>query len=261
MNKLVIITFACLCMLGCSTDNPTAKISTFNIELAPSTVNVTVDEPFTITVNANEKMAFMGASLDNFATGGLADLGFGNSYVLHFNFDTLGQKTILVRAQNSRNELSEKKVVVNVTRGNAIKITGMKVLSFYNINQTWDPEYVATDPNRLADVYFGYSKSSLNNYFDSKYSIRKWFVSSVKENQGDLTWNLTTNELYIKPNGILRFGLVDQDAPPLGQDLLNGPPDFRDISFADYLVSKPKTITYSFPEINLQFILSVEWSN
>jgi hypothetical protein len=261
MNKIIIITFACLSLLSCSSDSPTAKVSTFNIELVPSIVNVTVDEPFTITVNADEKMAFMGASIDNFATGGLADLGFGNSYVLHFNFDTLGQKTILVSAKNGQNEVSEKKVVVNVTRGNAIKITGMKVISFYNIHQTWDPEYAANDSNRLADVYFGFSKSSLNNYFDTNYNIRRWFVSSVKENQGDLTWTVTTNELYIKPNGILRFSLTDQDTPSLGQDLLNGPPDFRDISFVDYLVSKPNTITYSFPEINLQFILSVEWPN
>lgn len=261
MNKIIIITFACLCLLSCSSDSPTAKVSTFNIELDLSTINATVDEPFTIRVNANEKMAFMGASLDNFSTGGLADLGFGNSYVLHFNFDTLGQKTILVRAKNSQNDVSEKKVVVNVTRGNAIKITGMKLISFYNINQTWDPEYTSTDPNRLADVFFGFGKSSLNNNFDSKYTVRKWFVSSVKENQGDQAWTLSTNELYIKPNGILRFSLIDQDTPPLGQDLLNGPPDFRDISFADYLVSKPNTITYSFPEISLQFILTVEWPN
>lgn len=261
MNKIIIITLACFCMLSCSSENSSEKESTFNIELVPSTINVTVDKPFTITVNANEKMTFMGASLDNFASGGLADLGFGNSYVLHFNFDTLGQKTILVRAKNSKGAVSEKKVVVNVNRGNSIKIIAMKVISFYNINQTWDSGFAANDANRLADLYFGFSKSSLNNYFDSNYNIRRWFISSVKENQGDLTWNLTRNELYINPNGILRFGLVDQDTHPLGQDLLNGPPDFRDISFADYLVTKPNNITFSFPEINLQFILTVEWPN
>jgi hypothetical protein len=261
MNKIIIFTFTCLFLLGCSSDSPSVKESTFNIELVPSTINVSVDEPFTITVNASEKMQTMGASLDNFTTTSPANLGFGNSYVLHFNFDSLGQKTILVRATNGQNEIAEKKIVVTVTRGNAIKITGMKVVSFYNINQTWDPEFGANDPNRLADVFFSLSKSRLNTNYESAYAIRKWYVSSVKENQGNLTWDLGASELYIKKDGILRFGLVDEDTPPLGQDLLKGPPDFRDISFADYLNDKPNSITYSFPEINLQFILSVEWTN
>lgn len=260
MNKIIIITFACLSLFGCSSDSPPARVSTFNIELLPSTINVTVDEPFTITVNANEKIEFLGASLDNFTTGGLANYGFGSSTVLHFNFDSLGQKMILIKAFNSQNDVSQKQVVVNVTRGNAIKITGMKVVSFYNINQTWDPEYASTDPNRLADIFFGFTKSKISNSFKNEYSLQRWFVSSVKENQGDLTWDLTNNALYCKSDNTLRVGFGDQDGS-LAQDLLNGPPDYREISFANYLVSKPNTITYSFPEINLQFILTVEWPN
>lgn len=88
-------------------------------------------------------------------------MGFGSSLVLYFNFDTPGQKTIRVWALNNQNDTSEKQVVVNVTRGNAVKITGMKVVSFYNINQTWDSEYDVNNPNRLADVIFVFSKLKL----------------------------------------------------------------------------------------------------
>lgn len=261
MKKLLIVSIFCLSLLGCNPDNPPAtpeRVSTFNIELVPSTVNVTIEETFSITVNANEKIELLGTSLDNVEVSGFSNRGFGNSVVLYFNFDTLGQKTIRVRAINSQNDISEKQVVVNVTRGNAVKITGMKVVSFYNINQTWDPEYGVNDPNRLADVLFGFSKLKLSSDFSNEYGMYTWFVSSVKENQGDLNWDLTSDGLYIKPDRKSRVGFVDKDGE-MGQDLLHIPPDYKEISFADYLVSKPNTITYSFPDINLQFIVTVEW--
>lgn len=261
MKNLLIISVFCLSLLGCTSDNsPTTpdRVSTFNIELAPSTVNTTIEETFSITVNANEKLELLGTSSDNLEVKSFSNLGFGSSVVLYFNFDTPGQKTIRVRALNSQNDISEKQVIVNVTRGNTIKITGMKVVSFYNINQTWDSEYSVNDPNRLADVVFGFAKLKINNQFQNGYNMQRWFVSNVKENQGDLNWDLTNDELYIKSDKKLRVSLVDKDGD-IVQDLLHALPDYKEISFTDYLVSKPNTITYSFPDINLQFILTVEW--
>lgn len=261
MKNILIISFFCLSLLGCASDNSIDtpdEVSTFNIELVPSTLNVTIEETFSITVNANEKIELLGTSLNNSEVNNFSNLGFGSSVLLYFNFDKPGQKIIRIRALNSKNGISEKQVLVNVTRGNTIKITGMKVLSFYNINQTWDPEYGANDPNRLADVVFGFVKLKIISQFQNGYNMQRWFVSTVKENQGDLTWDLTNDDLYIKSDKKLRLGLVDKDGD-VAQDLLHAVPDYREISFADYLVSKPNTITYSFPDINLQFILTVEW--
>jgi hypothetical protein len=180
---------------------------------------------------------------------------------LYFNFDEIGQKIIYVRSKNSKNQVSEKQVIINVTRGNALKIKGMQVVSFYNINQTWDPEYSTTDINRLADVFFGFNKSKLGSFLDNEYFSSIWYTSSVKQNQGDLTWNLSNANLYISPNRGLRFGLVDSDSPPLGEDLLNGPPDYRDLSFSSFIATKPTVLSYTFPEINLEIKLNVEWAN
>jgi hypothetical protein len=54
---------------------------------------------------------------------------------------------------------------------------------------------------------------------------------------------------------------VDSDSPPLGEDLLNGPPDYRDLSFSSFIATKPTVLSYTFPEINLEIKLNVEWAN
>jgi len=260
-NTILLIVLSFL-LANCSSEhNSTASQSTFNIQLTPSTTIVVVDQAFTITVSANEEIKELWVSTDNFATGGYAQRQFGTSYTLNFNFDTLGQKTISVRAKNQNNVVSEKQVVITVTRGNALKINGVQVISFYGINTTYDPEFPATNPNHLADLRFGLSKIKLGNPLDNIYSPAYWYLSSIIENQGNMTWDCSNDNLYLNPNASLKFGLADIDNGIAGADLLNGPPDYREISFTNYLVTKPTTITYTFPEINLEFKVFVEWAN
>lgn len=260
-NHLFIFALSFI-LFSCSSDNNKENQNSFETQLLPSKTNVTVDEPFTVTVSAAEDIKLMWVSIDNFATGaGYSSRTFGTSYTLYFNFDEIGQKTIYVRSKNSKNQVSEKQVIINVTRGNALKITGMQIVSFYNINQTWDPEYSSTDVNRLADVIFGFTKSKLGSSLDNVYFENSWYTSSLKENQGDLTWNFANADLYINPNSSLRFSLSDVDNPPVGQDLLNGPPYYKDLRFLNFTTTKPTVLTYTFPEINLEIKLTVEWAN
>lgn len=232
----------------------------FTVNLVSSVTQINVDEEFTVTVNASEAMTGLVISYDNFTT--IASnlyTNFGTTKTLKFNFDTLGNKTIYIKAFNAANQSAVKSVTVNVNRGNAVKIIGMQVVSFNNINGTWDPEYPTTNPNHLADVFFGFNKSTLNSPFESGYNYRKWYTSSVKQNQGDLTWIFAVENLYIQPEKIIRMGVVDEDTPPLGQNLLNSIQDYKDFSLSAYTTTKPTTITYSYPEINLEFVLQVEW--
>jgi hypothetical protein len=262
MKKTIYLLFVSFLMTNCSSEsNDNENSNSFLINLTPSATSVVVDQAFTITVSATEEIKELWVSTDNFATGGYAQRQFGTSYILNFNFDTLGQKTISVRAKNQNNVVSEKQVVILVSRGNAIKIIGVQVISFYGINTTYDPEYGATDPNRLADLRFGLSKNKLGNPLDNIYSPAYWYLSSVIENQGNMTWDCSNDNLYLNPNAPLKFGLVDIDNGIAGADLLNGPPDYREISFTNYLITKPTTITYTFPEINLEFKVLVEWAN
>ncbi|ESU27091.1 hypothetical protein FLJC2902T_22690 [Flavobacterium limnosediminis JC2902] len=263
LKKLIyLLPFA---FLACDSDsdNSTENQSqnNFIVELVPSVTQTNVDEEFTVTVNAEETIKAMWVSLDHFATGGYSIRNFGSSYVLHFNFDTLGEKTIYVRCQNAANQVSERQIAINVNRGNAVKITGVQVVSFNNINGTWDPEYPISNPNHLADVFFGFNKSKLNSSLEEGYWPRLWYKSSVKENQGDLTWNISSAGLYVDPLKTIQIGVIDQDEPPLGQNLLNSIQDTKSFSLSAYTTTKPTTIAYSYPEINLEFILQVEWPN
>lgn len=249
-------------IISCSSDsNENENNNSFSINLTPSTTSVVVDQAFTITVGANEDIKQMWVSTDNFATGGYAQRQFGTSYILNFNFDTLGQKTISVRAKNQNNVVSEKQVVVNISRGSALKINGLQVISFYGINTTYDPEYGATDPNRLADLKFGFAKNKLVDRFLGTYNWSSWYNSTVLENQGNMTWQLNDANLFIHPNNTLRFTLAEMDGQIAGADLLNGPPEFREISFSSFISTKPSVISYTFPEIDLDIKVLVEWVN
>lgn len=261
MKKILFLVILTIFISNCSSDESKVIDSTFSINLIPSTTSVVIDQAFTVAVTGNELITEIWVSTDNFATGGYALRNFGNSYILNFNFDTLGQKTISVRAKNQNNIVSEKQIIINVTRGNAIKINGLQVISFYGINTTYDPEFPTTNPNHLADLRFGFSKVKLGNPLDNIYAPVFWYLSSVIENQGTMTWDCSNANLYINPNASLKFGLADIDNGIAGADLLNGPPDFREINFSNYLITKPTTITYSFPEINLEFKVFVEWVN
>ena len=249
-------------LVSCSSNDIVESDNNFEVTLIATTTTVAIDEPYSINVTAPENIKTIGVSLDNFVTTiGNSSLNFGNSTTLNFNFDTLGQKTISIKAINENNRVSIKQLNVTVIRGNAIKITGVKVVSFYNINTTWDPEYAASNTNRLADVFFSFIKNSLNTPYNITNSYKNWYKSTVKTNQGDLLWDLSDKNIYCKPSTVLRFGLTDEDDPPLGQDLLNGFPDYREINFNDYSVAKPSIITYTNPNINLQIQFTVDWVN
>ena len=171
MKCLIYLTLVSFLMASCSSEsNENENSNTFSIALTPSATNVVIDQSFTINVGANEEIKELWVSTDNFATGGYAQRQFGTIYTLNFNFDTLCQKTISVRAKNQDNLVSEKQVIVTVSRGNALKINGVQVISFYGINTTYDPEFPATNPNHLADLRFGLSKNKLGNPVDTIYS-------------------------------------------------------------------------------------------
>ncbi|MDR7210965.1 hypothetical protein [Flavobacterium piscis] len=181
--------------------------------------------------------------------------------MLHFKFATVGKKTVYIRLIKTGNIESETKAItVNVEKGNSVRITGLKIISFDGINTAWDPEYQISDPNNLADVRFSFSKSMSVNPFDGNGNWDVWYISSTKENQGDLTWSFLTEDLYIDPNGYISFSIYDQDQSNLVQ-ILNYSVNVPHIYLSPYISTKPSSINVSFPESKVEFILNLEWSN
>ena len=260
MKKILSLFFICITLLSCSSDNSNLD-SNFTINIVISAQSIEVDQEFTITVNGNESIQSIEVSFDNFINSSGASQDFGLTKTLTFNFDKVGTKTIFIRAKNSNNVYDTKVVTVNVVRGTALKIKKLQLLSFNNINGTWDPEFAANDPNRLADLKFNLSRVLIYNYFLGTYNMSPWYTSQINENQQSLIWDLEPQNLYLKPNASVQFSLSDMDGDVLGNDLMMGPPYYKTFNFSNYLVTKPEEIIYTFPEINLEFKLFVEWVN
>lgn len=245
-------------LLSCSSESQDSF--TFDAVVSNSTVNV--DQSFSITVSSQENIMGIRYSYDNFKSS-LAEFpgdGYGNSKVLHFKFLDIGKKTIYIKLIKAGNIESETKAItINVEKGDSVRITGLKITSFDGINTAWDPEYQTSDPNNLADVRFSFSKVGSLNAFGEGGNIEEWYLTSIKENQGDLTWSFLTDNLYIDPNAYIIFSIYDQDGPNLVQ-ILNSSVNVPHIYLSSYASTKPSSIDVTFPEGNVTFTLNLEWS-
>lgn len=255
MKKLLTLSLISL-LWSCSSSDDDLPPTPFEVSTQTSKSTLALNEIVTITITSNENMTKVEASADDFETiQSEQSSNLGTSISFQFNFESFKEYTIKIRAYNDLDQVISKSSTVTVTRLSALKISGFKVLSFSNINGTWDAEYPNTDPNHLADVLVGFSKTTLNTNFANN---TPWYDSVIKENQGDLTWDLSAEELYINPDYTLRFSLFDQDDTFLS-DLLLGPPFDREIKFSDYVATKPTTISFVDASIDLEVELTVEW--
>ncbi|RTY85667.1 hypothetical protein [Flavobacterium sp. GT3R68] len=248
-----------LFLFSCSTEE-----DSFKFDAAVNTPNVIVDKPFSITVTSDQNIMGISYSFDNFETsfGEFPSAGFGTSKELHFKFLTIGEKTIYIKLTKAGDIESETKAItVDVGKGDRVRITGLKITSFDGINTVWDPEYNASNPNSFADVRFCFNKVGLLNAFDGGGYSQQFYLTSIKENQGDLTWSFLTEDLYIDPEGYIIFSIYDQDESNLIQ-LLNNSVNVPHIYMHQYASTKPNSITVSFPESNsVEFTLNLEWPN
>lgn len=255
--KKIIGFITLLFLLSCSSDE-----ESFKFEAVVNTSKVVLDKTFSITVSSEENIIGISYSYDNFKSsfGRFSDIGYGNSKEMQFKFLTIGKKTVYIKLIKSGGIESEiKAFTFDVEKGNSVRITGLKIVSFDGIDTVWDPEFDKTNPNSLADVRFSFSKVARLNAFDEQGTIEQFYLTSIKENQGDLTWSFLTEDLFIDPEGYIIFSIYDQDGPNLIQ-LLDGSVNVPHIYMSNYAQTKPSSIKVSFPESNsIEFILDLEW--
>lgn len=256
MKKVTSFLFILL-LLSCSADE-----SSYNFNAIVNTSKVTVDQTFSITVSSEENIIGVRYSYDNFKSdlGVFSDIGYGTSKKLYFKFLTIGKKTIYIKLIKAGNIESETKTInIDVERGNSVRITGLKITSFDGINSVWDPEYDKTNSNSLADVRFSFSKNGLYNAFEEQGTVQQFYLTSIKENQGDLTWSFLQEELYINPEGYIIFSIYDQDESNIIQ-LLDNSINVPHIYMKNYEATKPSEIKVTFPESStIEFTLYLEW--
>ncbi len=244
---------------GSSDSNDDSVESNFEIELF-YTETVSIDELVELTIVGNEGFREVKASLDDSFDNSSGTLFFEpeTTHVRYFTFDKLGINTLYIKAFNEGGIASVKELNVNVVRGNSLKINAVEIVSFSNIDNTWDEEFAETDINRLADVFFIIRKSRAF-FSDGEYNFTgNWHRSHVIENQGDLTWDLSEEEMYVGSGFPLNFLTADMDEDGLVGDLMLGR-EYNYFGFNEFDGVQPETFTFNFPDIDLEFIITVEW--
>lgn len=266
MIKKLIALWVLAISFACSTDSPEeelpAPVQNFEVSLTPSASEVFVDVPFTVKVQANEGLYEISRIFEN-RVESITSLNPGialqaESLNLHFGFGFLGTETVVLEFTGITGKKLTKTLNFDVKRGNAVKIVGFKINAFHNMNGSWDQEYEDTDPNRLADIVFGFRKMR-QGHISNEYPIMSpWFLSPVFQNMQQLEFQLSHKELYISENSRLELGIIDADEDGTGKDLSMGYNDLE-INFMDYKATKPSEINLANEEYGFDVNFYVEW--
>lgn len=266
MKKITYILIT-LCLACSSSDDggTDPNTSTFDATIAQSATTIGIDQIVTLTANANETINEISFSTDGGTT---FPSSFGSSFGmtanLYFDFETVGTKNIIFRLKNSAGDIVDKPIIINVERGSAVQITGVRLNSFFNIGQIWDSEFGNNDPNRLADVYFALLKRRLNVFTGERGGLSSnsiWYRSETRTNETNLNWDLQSENININLEQLTPYiAFVDDDGEGnLAGDLMLGPPFERLIPISDYLNSQPSSIIIEETDINLYYELGIDW--
>lgn len=242
------------------TDEP-EKEKTFEVDLITDSYQLEVDKMAVITVDSELPLYEVSQIWED----GERSLSAGNpgenllsDLKLYFRFSGTGTKNIHLEFTSVDGITVTKDLEFQVSRGQTVRIMKVVVNSFYNIDETWDPEFAETDEERLADVVFAFEKLQHFNFTKNELSMGGFHLSDVRENQEDLVWDLSGQELYLDPLNQLNFGLADVDDGNLAQNLLLDYPS-KNIRLRDYLDTRPESISLTDETIDLDVTIYLEW--
>lgn len=278
----------CLFVLGCSqSDDPEMMVNqdmeeeqqqeeqqeeedeeappAFSIDLTISQDSPVIDEIVELTAVSSEDISSISFSLDNGVTFGTElTATFGNTASLYFDFSTPGSKNITFRVKNNEGAIVDTSTSVQVSQGNAVRITGITLHSFYNMGTPWDDEFDDDDPNRLADLVFVLLKPSLNHFDGVRSAIvtDSWirYRSEVRDNENNLNWLIEDEEIFVNPDLLeMYISFADDDGGNTGQDVMQGPPSYRLIPITDYIDTQPSIFTVQENDIDLEYEVMINW--
>ncbi len=247
MIKLVQIILSMsftLIMISCS-NSETAEPD-FNLEISLSKETVEMHEGVRLEIRANQYFNKVVIIIDGkiWDTIERPDNGWRSTNT-RFLLRKPGPATLSVQITNSSTgEVIEKTASILATATDPIKLNQIKLISFHNKDQAWDPHLSGID--QLADLSFGIV------------SPGRYFMDTLW-NQGNLTWDLADDDIYYNSASRLEYAIADVDSGGLVDDIMLGPPFSRIMDLSPYLATKPNTITFSEPDIDLEFEVSLEW--
>ena len=267
MNRsLFFFSFILLFFVTITCQKPSDEISNLNIFLETNSSERAIDEVFAVTVTSEDSLDYVGykAEGDSIFRKGFFSNSIGKSKPFFFSYYALGRKQICIEARNLQGAIDSTSIYIDIVEGNSLKIKEIKLISFPNIDNTWDDEYPNSNPNHLADVFFQLKRSTVSEFSNDNDSTKtiKWVQSSIKENQGDLTWNFSSEELYVgyQPNYsvifqpyliIQFFDKDDETSTQLAYAF--------GFNFDEYETTKPEIMIFHDYDEGIEFLVKVDW--
>jgi len=136
--KNIIKLLTVLIILSCSSSDDSNEdpnnASTFSVTVTANDTAV-IDEVVQVTISTNETMKSLEVSLDNFTTSATQFFDLGTSTLRYVSFDKLGVNTVYFKITNNNGEETIKTANIIISRGNAVKISRVEIVSFFDINK------------------------------------------------------------------------------------------------------------------------------
>lgn len=275
---LPLLFILCCLLPSCSKnkdipDEPEIKKSSFEISVVPVSEIYEIDRPIEFKVTANQGMKALGITRYTISNGdtvphirtavSLDTVDLTKEGRIFTSFDSLGKQTIKIHAENKDLESAEKELNIDIQKGDAVKLTFVRVASFYQKSEMWDPQGPGTSPYLSAfySVLFkdGYS-TAINE--SSEKDLSRWFQPANKIRGEKLFWDLSDKNFYINTSSRFTFEISGEDDKGFFMPLRENYPYSRyneNFSLEDYIDSKPDSIKITGDGGNLQVILGLEW--
>ena len=264
--KKILLLIALTSMLSCSSDSseiiePEPEVI-FDVSLIPSSDFAVVDKPFSIGLSSTSeiheiKQVFENGSLSVGGDGayGVIDTQFKT---LHYQLPDVGVEKMNFVFTDINGKQVSKSIDINVTEGDAVQITGLKINSFYNIHETYDEQYADDDPERLADIVFAFSKAYSRNFSTEDAGKSLWFLSEVYPNEEKLEFDLQDEQLFIAPYANFEVGIGDHDEGGVGADLARDPSQMS-VNLYPLQNEKPSEIHIIKEDSNVDITVFLKW--
>ena len=261
MKKILSAVLLTILMVSCSSDpnSPTEETPIkFEVDLTPSSLNLSVDETAVVSFTSDTPLSEVKWVRENSSTAYSAYDGktIEQDIQLYFQFPFPGTYPVVLEFKDLNGKVLKKELSFEVIPGNTVQITKIEILNFYDKGNAWDKE--ATGEDQLADLIFGLEKAHHVGFVKDELRTSTWFISEVHENENSLSWDLSTEDLYVNPVFGFDFGLGDVDGGGMSQNLLLDRPSYK-IELRDKIENRPETVELIDEAVNLHIIFHLEW--
>ncbi|MFC4634085.1 hypothetical protein ACFO3O_09215 [Dokdonia ponticola] len=274
MLKKTLLYFVLLAFFSCSSTDEEPVVMNNNDDETPIVPNVSlisdigsivIDEEVMVMLSSNLPIETVEVSSNNFETSSIFNLAGNTEREICISFREIGNNNVSTRTQFTSGETIVSSLNFNVSIGTPVKINGIRVYSFFNINETWDNEYNEGDPNRLADVLVLLGKEDCS-YQGGNASILH--LTSIVENVSEeLFWDLSSLNIYVGIDKEVRIDVLDDDPGVVNYDegifvsvIEDGTNNVPVFNVSDYSSERPESIRFTENQENGYDIeIYLEW--